>query len=89
MQNSTGSASSAMNEMNDKSAHKMQLAMNDMKCSYRPWCAFAPVMSGIASAVSTVARAFSNLPGPVKTVIKCSARCSAVASPLLIAIGQL
>ena len=90
MQNSTGAASSAMDKMNDTSAHKMQVAMNDMKnAAIELGGAFAPVLSGIASVVGGVARAFSSLPGPVQTVIAVILGVIAVISPLLIAIGSV
>ena len=90
MSNSTGAASSAMDKMNDTSAHKMQVAMNDMKnAAIELGGAFAPVMSGIAKVVSTVATAFSNLPAPVKTVIAVILGVVAVAAPLLILIGNV
>lgn len=90
MKNSTGAASTAMNQMNDTSAHKMQVAMNDMKlAAIELGGAFAPVMSGIASVISTVARAFSNLPGPVQTVIAVLLGVVAVASPVLLAVGGI
>lgn len=88
MQNSTGAASDAMNMMNDTSAHKMQVAMNNMKnAAIELGGAFAPVMTGIASAVGTVASAFSNLPQPVQTVIAVILGVVAVAAPLLMVIG--
>lgn len=90
MQNSTGAAASAMDKMNDTSAHKMQVAMNDMKnAAIELGGAFAPVLSGIASVVGVVARAFSSLPAPVKTVIAVIIGVIAVISPLLIAIGSV
>ena len=90
MGNSTGAASSAMDKMNDTSAHKMQVAMNNMKnAAIELGSAFTPVMSGIASVVSTVATAFSNLPAPVKTVIAVILGVVAVAAPLLILIGSV
>ena len=90
MQNSTGAASDAMNMMNDTSAHKMQVAMNNMKnAAIELGGAFAPVMTGIASAVGTVASAFSGLPQPVQTVIAVILGLVAVAAPLLIAIGSV
>lgn len=90
MGNSTGAASDAMDKMNDTSAHKMQVAMNDMKnAAIELGGAFAPVMSGIASVVGKVAKAFSNLPAPVKTAIAVVLGVVAVASPLLIAIGSV
>jgi TP901 family phage tail tape measure protein len=88
MQNSTGAASDAMNMMNDTSAHQLQVAMNNMKnAAIELGGAFSPVMTGIASAVGTVASAFSNLPQPVQTVIAVILGVVAVAAPLLIAIG--
>ena len=90
MGNSTGAASSAMDKMNDTSAHKMQVAMNNMKnAAIELGGAFAPVMSGIAKVVSTVATAFSNLPAPVKTVIAVILGVVAVAAPLLLTIGSV
>lgn len=90
MGNSTGAASSAMDKMNDTSAHKMQVAMNNMKnAAIELGGAFAPVMSGIAKVVGTVATAFSNLPAPVKTVIAVILGVVAVAAPLLITIGSI
>ena len=90
MGNSTGAASSAMDKMNDTSAHKMQVAMNNMKnAAIELGGAFAPVMSGIANVVGTVATAFSNLPAPVKTVIAVILGVVAVAAPLLILIGSV
>lgn len=90
MGNSTGAASSAMDKMNDTSAHKMQVAMNDMKnAAIELGGAFAPVMSGIASAVSAVARAFSNLPAPVNSAIAVVLGVVAVAAPVLMAIGSI
>ena len=90
MGNSTGAASSAMDKMNDTSAHKMQVAMNNMKnAAIELGGAFAPVMSGIAKVVGTVATAFSNLPAPVKTVIAVILSVVAVAAPLLITIGSV
>ena len=90
MSNSTGAASSAMDKMNDTSAHKMQVAMNNMKnAAIELGGAFAPVMSGIANVVGTVATAFSNLSAPVKTVIAGILGVVAVASPLLITIGSV
>lgn len=90
MQNSTGAAASAMDKMNDTSAHKMQVAMNDMKnAAIELGGAFAPVLSGIASVVGGVARAFNSLPAPVKTVIAVILGVIAVISPLLIAIGSV
>ena len=90
MGNSTGAASDAMDKMNDTSAHKMQVAMNNMKnAAIELGGAFAPVMSGIAKVVGTVATAFSNLPAPVKTVIAVILGVVAVASPLLITIGSV
>ena len=90
MSNSTGAASSAMDKMNDTSAHKMQVAMNNMKnAAIELGGAFAPVMSGIAKVVGTVATAFSNLPAPVKTVIAVILGVVAVAAPLLITIGSV
>ena len=88
MQNSTGAASDAMNMMNDTSAHKMQVAMNNMKnAAIELGGAFAPAMTGIASAVGTVASAFSGLPQPVQTVIAVILGLVAVAAPLLMVIG--
>ena len=90
MQNSTGAASTAMNQMNDTSAHKMQVAMNDMKnAAIELGGAFAPVMTGIASVVGTLASAFSNLPQPVQTVIAVMLGVVAVASPVLLAVGGI
>lgn len=90
MGNSTGAASSAMDKMNDTSAHKMQVAMNNMKnAAIELGGAFAPVMSGIAKVVGTVATAFSNLPAPVKTVIAVILGVVAVAAPLLLTIGSV
>lgn len=90
MQNSTGAASDAMNMMNDTSAHQLQVAMNNMKnAAIELGGAFAPVMTGIASAVGTVASAFSGLPQPVQTVIAVILGVVAVAAPLLIAIGSV
>lgn len=90
MSNSTGAASSAMDKMNDTSAHKMQVAMNNMKnAAIELGGAFAPVMSGIAKVVGTVATAFSNLPAPVKTVIAVILGVVAVAAPLLLTIGSV
>ena len=90
MGNSTGAASSAMDKMNDTSAHKMQVAMNNMKnAAIELGGAFAPVMSGIAKVVGTVATAFSNLPAPVKNVIAVIIGVVAVASPLLMIIGSI
>ena len=90
MGNSTGAASSAMDKMNDTSAHKMQVAMNNMKnAAIELGGAFAPVMSGIAKVVGTVATAFSNLPAPVKTVIAVILGVVAVAAPLLLTIGSI
>ena len=88
MQNSTGAASDAMNMMNDTSAHQLQVAMNNMKnAAIELGGAFAPVMTGIASAVGAVASAFSGLPQPIQTVIAVILGVVAVAAPLLIAIG--
>lgn len=90
MGNSTGAASSAMDKMNDTSAHKMQVAMNNMKnAAIELGGAFAPVMSGIAKVVGTVATAFSNLSAPVKNVIAVILGVVAVAAPLLITIGSV
>ena len=90
MSNSTGATSSAMDKMNDTSAHKMQVAMNNMKnAAIELGGAFAPVMSGIAKVVGTVATAFSNLPAPVKTVIAVILGVVAVAAPLLLTIGSV
>ena len=90
MQNSTGAASDAMNMMNDTSAHKMQVAMNNMKnAAIELGGSFAPVMTGIASAVGTVASAFSGLPQPVQTVIAVILGLVAVAAPLLMVIGSV
>lgn len=90
MQNSTGAASDAMNMMNDTSAHQLQVAMNNMKnAAIELGGAFAPVMTGIASAVGTVASAFSGLPQPVQTVIAVVLGVVAIAAPLLIAIGSV
>ena len=90
MGNSTGAASSAMDKMNDTSAHKMQVAMNDMKnAAIELGGAFAPVMSTLAGLVSNVATAFSKLPSPVKNVIAVITMVIAVASPLLIIIGSI
>ena len=90
MGNSTGAASSAMDKMNDTSAHKMQVAMNNMKnAAIELGGAFAPVMSGIAKVVGTVATAFYNLPAPVKTVIAVILGVVAVAAPLLLTIGSV
>ena len=90
MGNSTGAASSAMDKMNDTSAHKMQVALNDMKnAAIELGGAFAPVMSGIAGAVSTVARAFSELPAPVKNGIAVVLGITAVAAPVVMAIGSI
>ena len=80
---STGAASSAMDKMNATAAHKMQVAMNDMKnAAIELGGAFAPVVSTIASGVSKVAKAFSNLPGPVKTAIAGVLGVVAVAGPV-------
>ena len=88
MASSTGAASDAMNMMNDTSAHKMQVAMNNMKnAAIELGGAFAPAMTGIASAVGTVASAFSGLPQPVQTVIAVILGLVAVAAPLLMVIG--
>ena len=90
MGNSTGAASSAMDKMNDTSAHKMQVALNDMKnAAIELGGAFAPVMSTLAGLVSNVATAFSKLPSPVKNVIAVITMVIAVASPLLIIIGSI
>lgn len=90
MGDSTGAASSAMDKMNDTSAHNMQVAMNDIKnAAIELGGAFAPVMSGLASAVSTVASAFSRLPQPVQTVIAVILGVIAVAAPLIIVIGSV
>ena len=90
MSNSTGAASSAMDKMNDTSAHKMQVAMNNMKnAAIELGGAFAPVMSGNAKVVGAVATAFSNLSAPVKTVIAGILGVVAVAAPLLITIGSI
>lgn len=90
MGDSTGAASSAMDKMNDTSAHNMQVAMNDIKnAAIELGGAFAPVMSGLASVVSTVASAFSRLPQPVQTVIAVVLGVIAVAAPLIIVIGSV
>ena len=90
MGDSTGAASSAMDKMNDTSAHNMQVAMNDIKnAAIELGGAFAPVMSGLASVVSTVASAFSRLPQPVQTVIAVILGVVAVAGPLIIVIGSV
>lgn len=90
MGDSTGAASSAMDKMNDTSAHNMQVAMNDIKnAAIELGGAFAPVMSGLASVVSTVASAFSRLPQPVQTVIAVILGVIAVAAPLIIVIGSV
>ena len=90
MGDSTGAASSAMDKMNDTSAHNMQVAMNDIKnAAIELGGAFAPVMSGLASVVSTVASAFSRLPQPVQTVIAVVLGVVAVAGPLIIVIGSV
>ena len=90
MGDSTGAASSAMDKMNDTSAHNMQVAMNDIKnAAIELGGAFAPVMSGLASVVSTVASAFSRLPQPVQTVIAVILGVVAVAAPLIIVIGSV
>ena len=90
MGDSTGAASSAMDKMNDTSAHNMQVAMNDMKnAAIELGGAFAPVLSGLASAVSGVAKAFGSLPSPVQSVIAVIIGVIAVISPLLIGIGSL
>ena len=90
MGDSTGAASSAMDKMNDTSAHNMQVAMNDMKnAAIELGGAFAPVLSGLASAVSGVAKAFGSLPSPVQSVIASIIGVIAVISPLLIGIGSL
>lgn len=90
MGDSTGAASSAMDKMNDTSAHNMQVAMNDMKnAAIELGGAFAPVLSGLASVVSGVASAFSSLPSPVQSVIAVIIGVIAVISPLLIGIGSL
>ena len=90
MSNSTGSASSAMDKMNDTSAHKMQVAMNDMKnAAIELGGAFAPVMSGLASVVSSVASAFSSLPAPAQQVIAVILGIVAVVGPLVMGIGTI
>lgn len=90
MQNSTGAASSAMDKMNDTSAHKMQVAMNDMKnAAIELGNAFAPVMADIAKGIGVVAKAFTSLPDPAKKVIAVVLAIVAVAAPLLIAIGSI
>jgi len=90
MGDSTGAASSAMDKMNNTSAHNMQVAMNDMKnAAIELGGAFAPVLSGLASAVSGVAKAFCSLPSPVQSVIAVIIGVIAVISPLLIGIGSL
>lgn len=90
MGDSTGAASSAMDKMNDTSAHNMQVAMNDIKnAAIELGGAFAPVLSGLASAVSGVAKAFGSLPSPVQSVIAGIIGVIAVISPLLIGIGSL
>ena len=90
MGDSTGAASSAMDKMNDTSAHNMQIAMNDMKnAAIELGGAFAPVLSGLASVVSGVAKAFGSLPSPVQSVIASIIGVIAVISPLLIGIGSL
>lgn len=90
MGNSTGAASSAMDKMNETSAHKMQVAMNDMKnAAIELGGAFAPVMSGVASVVGNVARAFSNLPEPVKNTIAVITMIVAAIGPVLVVIGKV
>ena len=90
MGDSTGAASSAMDKMNDTSAHNMQVAMNDMKnAAIELGGAFAPVLSGLASVISGVASAFGSLPSPVQSVIASIIGVIAVISPLLIGIGSL
>ena len=90
MGDSTGAASSAMDKMNNTSAHNMQVAMNDMKnAAIELGGAFTPVLSGLASAVSGVAKAFGSLPSPVQSVIAVIIGVIAVISPLLIGIGSL
>ncbi len=90
MGDSTGAASSAMDKMNNTSAHNMQVAMNDMKnAAIELGGAFAPVLSGLASVISGVASAFGSLPSPVQSVIASIIGVIAVISPLLIGIGSL
>ena len=90
MGDSTGAASSAMDKMNDTSAHNMQVAMNDIKnAAIELGGAFAPVLSGLASVISGVASAFGSLPSPVQSVIASIIGVIAVISPLLIGIGSL
>lgn len=90
MGNSTGAASDAMAKMNETDAHKMQVAMNDMKnAAIDLGVAFAPVMTTIADTVSAVAKAFSALPDPVKNVIAVILLVAAVVAPLLIGVGGL
>lgn len=90
MGNSTGATSTAMDQMNDTSAHKMQTAMNKMKnAAIEFGGAFTPVIETVASIVGNLATAFSNLPGPVQTAIAVVMGVIAVAAPIIMAIGGI
>lgn len=89
MKNSTGAASDAMDKMNDTSAHKMQVALNDIKnAAIELGAAFTPVFTEIADIVSGAARAFSSLSPEVQGVIAKIMMIVAVAAPVLLIVGK-
>ena len=90
MGKSSGSATEAMNKMNDTSAHKIQVAMNDIRtCAIELGGAFAPVVSKVAGYISKIATAFSNLNPKVKSVIATVLGIGAVIAPVLTVVGSI
>ena len=90
MGDSTGAASTALDTMNNTSAHKLQLSMNKMKnAAIELGGAFAPVMTKIAEVVGNVATAFSNLSPEAQSAIATVVGIVAVASPVLMIFGGL
>ena len=90
MGNSTGAASSAMDKMNDTSAHKMQVAMNNLKnASIELGASFTPVIEKISGGVSKVAQAFNKLSPQAKSAISTILMIVAVAAPVLVTVGTI
>ena len=90
MGNSTGAASDAMDKMNDTSAHKLQVAMNDIKlAAIDLGGAFAPVISDVAEVIGKAAKSFSELSPEAKKTIATILSVVAVASPVLLIFGKL
>lgn len=88
--NSTGATSEAFGAMAETSGFKMKQAWAEIQVALiKAGDVIMPIVSGVAGAIGSLAGVFSDLPGPVQTIVVAFLGLVAAAGPLLMIGGSL